>query len=42
MKVYNSFDAMFNAQSGVKKDMSVFNDLRNVGRRFLAMKYQKK
>lgn len=25
MKFYNDFNSMFNAQSGVKKDMSVFN-----------------
>ena len=25
MKIYNNFNAMFNAQSGMKKDMSVFN-----------------
>lgn len=27
MKFYNDFNSMFNAQSGVKKDMSVFNEV---------------
>ena len=31
MKTYNNFSEMFNAQSGLKKDMSVFNFLHDCG-----------
>ena len=30
MKFYNDFNAMFNAQSGLKKDMSVFNNIHSI------------
>ena len=34
MKFYNDFNSMFNAQSGLKSDMSVFNEFSDLGSSF--------
>ena len=39
MKFYNDFNSMFQAQSGLKKDMSVFNKVVDDGEKFLIEPY---